>query len=580
MSCSHPTVWGGLCVECGADVTRAAVTTPSKSAGASVAPPTTPTTTTPTTSTTTMTANKANKAVVPVRGGDGRERFAIMHGDERLVVTAEEAARLHQAQCERLLAARRLILVLDLDLTLIHATTARELQETTNRIGKTLDFSGHGDMFEFQLRSSKDTNKFHIKLRPHLRQFFATVSQHFELHMYTMGSKPYAEEVARIIDPGDQLFQGRILSRDACGAATSKDLKRLFPAGDQLAVVIDDRSDVWRTGDGVPTPNLLQIPPFRFFPVFHELNALPQDKHEQYHDANLVAAEADVRLVQMLTVLLDLHARFFAHYDSTRKIKSVGDLLREKRRTVLTGTRLMFSSVYSRDDRAMKAVILQMAVQHGADCDTDLDEVVDNDVVLPPDVTHVVARFDTTSKARAALKTAGVYLVSIDWFMECVARLQRLRETDYPVNDRPVIFGEPRPPFKPVGDDDADDDSDSDSDSDGSDSDDVDDNGVVLPKKPAAAAAVSKPMTEIRGGTVEGGDDNEYRDDENDDDDPLGSSAMRMAQTAAIGGDWPAAKRARRARHEDDDDDDDNLIKGSEDDDGRDDDLDAMIEQI
>jgi RNA polymerase II subunit A-like phosphatase len=45
-----------------------------------------------------------------------------MHGDERLVVTAEEAARLHEALCERLLGSRRLVLVLDLDLTLIHAT--------------------------------------------------------------------------------------------------------------------------------------------------------------------------------------------------------------------------------------------------------------------------------------------------------------------------------------------------------------------------------------------------------------------------------------------------------------------------
>jgi RNA polymerase II subunit A-like phosphatase len=73
---------------------------------------------------------------VPVVGGDGRARFSIMHGDERLVVTAEEAARLHEALSERLMSARRLILVLDLDLTLIHATTARELQDTTNRLGK------------------------------------------------------------------------------------------------------------------------------------------------------------------------------------------------------------------------------------------------------------------------------------------------------------------------------------------------------------------------------------------------------------------------------------------------------------
>jgi RNA polymerase II subunit A-like phosphatase len=553
-SCQHHTVWGGLCVECGADVTKAAAAaaasaTPSKATTMAMA--------------TTTTPSKAPAAVVPVVGGDGRERFAIMHGDERLVVTVEEAERLHAAQSARLLGARRLILVLDLDLTLIHATTARELQETTNRIGKTLDFAGQSDMYEFQLRSSRDANKFHIKLRPHLREFFAAVQPLFELHMYTMGSKAYAEEVSHIIDPGAKLFQGRILSRDACGAATSKDLKRLFPAGDQLAVVIDDRSDVWRTSDGVPTPNLLQIPPFRFFPVFHELNSLPQDKHEEYHDGNLLAAAADVRLLQMVAVLLDLHARFFAAYDATRKVRPIGDLLRSKRRTVLRGTRIMFSSVYGRDDRTMKALILQMAVQHGADCATELDEVVANDIDLPRDVTHVVARFDTTSKARAALNTPGVYLVSVDWFMESVARLQRLPESEYPVSNRPVINGKPRLPFQSEGDDDASGSSGGSSSSNSDDDDDDDDDdgggGGIEADAKAQPAAVAQAMPEIRCGHADA-PVNGYVDDD-EDDDPYGAGVVARAEDT-FGTHERLAKRARRG-----DDDDDRLDGGGGDDD-------------
>jgi hypothetical protein len=323
-----------------------------------------------------------------------------------------------------------------------------------------------------------------------------------------------------------------------------KDLKRLFPAGDQLAVVIDDRSDVWRTSDGVPTQNLLQIPPFRFFPVFHELNALPQDKHEDYHDSNRVQAAADVRLNQMMTVLLDLHARFFAHYDATHKIKSIGEFLREKRRGVLRGTRIMFSSVYGRDDRSMKAVILQMAVQHGADCATELDDVGEGEVELPADVTHVVARFDATSKARAALKTEGVYLVTVDWFMESVVRLQRLPEQDFPVGKRAVIVGEPRKPFTPIVDDAVEDDDDNagnddDDDDDDESSDNDGDDDVPEEKAKPTKIAVVKPAEVLGSAAAE--DPDGWHDSE-DDDDPFGAS--NAPTTMAIGA-LPPPKKAR-----------------------------------
>lgn len=35
----------------------------------------------------------------------------------------------------------------------------------------------------------------------------------FELHIYTLGTKPYAAEMARILDPTGELFQGRIISK-------------------------------------------------------------------------------------------------------------------------------------------------------------------------------------------------------------------------------------------------------------------------------------------------------------------------------------------------------------------------------
>lgn len=38
------------------------------------------------------------------------------------------------------------------------------------------------------------------------------------MHVYTMGTRAYAEEVCAAIDPGGVFFGGRILSRDESGS--------------------------------------------------------------------------------------------------------------------------------------------------------------------------------------------------------------------------------------------------------------------------------------------------------------------------------------------------------------------------
>lgn len=40
----------------------------------------------------------------------------------------------------------------------------------------------------------------------------------YEMHVYTMGTRAYASEVCKVIDPEGGLFGGRILSRDESGS--------------------------------------------------------------------------------------------------------------------------------------------------------------------------------------------------------------------------------------------------------------------------------------------------------------------------------------------------------------------------
>ena len=78
----------------------------------------------------------------------------------------------------------------------------------------------------------------------------------YEMHVYTMGTRSYADSVCRLLDPDGSLFGSRILSRDENGSLVQKSLKRLFPMDTSMVVIIDDRADVWRW-----SPNLVKVHP-------------------------------------------------------------------------------------------------------------------------------------------------------------------------------------------------------------------------------------------------------------------------------------------------------------------------------
>ena len=109
---------------------------------------------------------------------------------------------------------------------------------------------------------------YYIKLRPGLKDFLDKVSQIFELHIYTMGTRAYAQNIAKIVDPDRRIFGDRILSRDESGSLTVKNLQRLFPVDTKMVVIIDDRGDVWHWSD-----NLVKVTPYDFFVGIGDINS-------------------------------------------------------------------------------------------------------------------------------------------------------------------------------------------------------------------------------------------------------------------------------------------------------------------
>lgn len=219
--------------------------------------------------------------------------ISVGYDEKFLTVSRHVAKSVSASTAEILLRHRKLALVLDLDHTLVHATADLRAMSMLVHSPKTDDVNLKSVVsFSLPDRQSQQPSlatglKFpliipgspsmHLKLRPNLKTFLERVSSIFQLHIYTMGSRPYADQVARIIDPDNCLFHGRVTSREdfAEGAWNRKKLERLFPCDDSLAVIVDDREDVWIAGnqDNSLTfmPNLVRAAPYFFWNGLEEV---------------------------------------------------------------------------------------------------------------------------------------------------------------------------------------------------------------------------------------------------------------------------------------------------------------------
>jgi RNA polymerase II subunit A-like phosphatase len=160
--------------------------------------------------------------------------------------------------------------VVDLDQTIIHATVDPTVAEW-QKDPQNPNYDAVKDVKAFQLLDDGPGMRgcwYYIKLRPGLEAFLETIAQKYELHIYTMGTRAYAQNIAKIVDPQQKIFGDRILSRDESGSMTAKTLKRLFPVNTDMVVIIDDRGDVWSW-----SPNLVKVSAYDFFVGIGDINS-------------------------------------------------------------------------------------------------------------------------------------------------------------------------------------------------------------------------------------------------------------------------------------------------------------------
>jgi RNA polymerase II subunit A C-terminal domain phosphatase len=210
-----------------------------------------------------------------------RAKINMIHDQTALRVSQEEASKAEQETQRRLLQHRKLSLVVDLDQTIIHACiepTVGEWQSDPT----SPNYEAIKNVRSFQLnddgpRGVASGCNYYIKMRPGLKEFLANIAEMYELHVYTMGTRAYALNIAKIVDPDKKLFGDRIISRDENGNMTAKSLARLFPENTKMVVIIDDRADVWPSN----RLNLIKVVPYDFFVGIGDINSSFLPKREE-----------------------------------------------------------------------------------------------------------------------------------------------------------------------------------------------------------------------------------------------------------------------------------------------------------
>ncbi|KAF8719876.1 hypothetical protein HU200_024637 [Digitaria exilis] len=336
--------------------------------------------------------------------------FGYIHKGLRLGTS--EIDRLRGADLKNLLRERKLVLILDLDHTLINSTKLQDISSAENDLGiRTAASKDDPDKSIFTL----DSMQMLTKLRPFVRRFLKEASNMFEMYIYTMGDKAYAIEIAKLLDPSNVYFPSKVISNSDCTQRHQKGLDVILGA-ESVAVILDDTEYVWQKHK----ENLILMERYHYFASScRQFGFGVRSLSESMQDER----ESDGALATVLNVLKRIHAIFFdAAVDTDLSSRDVRQVIKKVRKEVLQGCKLVFSRVFPNTTRPHEQMIWKMAEHLGAVCSKEVDSTV----------THVVSVDLGTEKARWAVDNKK-FLVHPRWIEAANFRWERQPEEDFPV---------------------------------------------------------------------------------------------------------------------------------------------------
>ncbi|KAL9256995.1 RNA polymerase II C-terminal domain phosphatase-like 3-like protein [Drosera capensis] len=349
--------------------------------------------------------------------GDVEHLFDGYDDQQKATIQEERARRIEQQK--QMFSSKKLCLVLDLDHTLLNSAKFSEVDQV------------HDEMLRKKEEQDREKTHRHLfrfphmgmwtKLRPGVWNFLEKASKLYEMHLYTMGNKLYATEMAKLLDPKGVLFSGRVISRGDDGdpfdgderVHKSKDLDGVLGL-ESAVVIIDDSVRVWPHNK----LNLIVVERYTYFPCSRRQFGLPGPSLlEIDHDER----SEDGTLASSLQVIEKLHQSFF--FNKSLDDVDVRSILAAEQRKILAGCKIVFSRVIPVGEANPHLHPLwQTAEQFGAVCTNQIDE----------QVTHVVANSLGTDKVNWALST-GRPVVHPGWVEASALLYRRANEQDFAI---------------------------------------------------------------------------------------------------------------------------------------------------
>ncbi|CAI8507345.1 unnamed protein product [Hanseniaspora opuntiae] len=299
--CLHEIVYAGLCAVCGMTIDE-------------------------------EDQNEGKQTKSNVNRDKDTSKATLSYSNQQIKVSRSEVNRINRQHMARLKDSKKLILVVDLDQTVIHCGIDSSISDwvKTEKPKDVHKFCLEEDIRpwlqkqsvfirkQYMNMSPFTKNWYYVKTRPFLKEFFDAIKDKFELHIYTMATRAYAEEIAKNHRP------------------------RWQP---DLVLIIDDRGDVWDW-----SPNLIRVIPYNYFQGIGDINNMnlpkqdlkdiPTNVDEKTH------TERDDQLKILKGQLLDLHSSFYVEYEGTGPHdKDIRKILRSKRIDILRGCKFVYEKM-------------------------------------------------------------------------------------------------------------------------------------------------------------------------------------------------------------------------------------------
>ncbi|BAM40718.1 CTD-like phosphatase [Theileria orientalis strain Shintoku] len=372
----------------------------------------------------------------------------------------------------------KLVLLLDLDNTLLHTASQSRLDMLDIDPGDFVDCLGDPELYRFTLPNFPNIT-YYMKLRPCIREFLQILSLYYEMSIYTNATKEYADVVISILDPDRSLFMDRIVARNS---VDEKDLlksaSRLYPDLDpRFILAFDDRRDVW---SDIPHKQVVRAEHYDFFesyltelnnnytssgsdfnkangegstntsaPATHHLksgndytfNVEQSESEPESSPEKVRIVDYDRHLKYMVRVFLEIHKRFFD--DPFRN--DVGAILESLQSQVLQGLGVLLTG-YRKNAKASNSVL-------HADCEQrqkeNLVEMGASVVLRLNDskLTHIMAGkncTDNITKSRDS-QFNHVHKIHTLWLYSCRATFTKVDESLFDVDEVCNIYSNEPP---------------------------------------------------------------------------------------------------------------------------------------